>query len=106
MSLTCSETKLLKQGKTFEVSEKVPFRLSPNLVDALGATGVDGVFRRACEIAMELLRENKDSLISVLEAFIHDPLVEWQEAKRREVSRTALSSRYHTKRISFAGTAK
>lgn len=67
------------------MSEKVPFRLTPNLVDALGATGVDGVFRRGCEITMELLQENKDSLISVLEAFIHDPLVEWQEQKRREV---------------------
>jgi serine/threonine-protein kinase ATR len=32
------------------------------------------------------LRENKDSLTSVLEAFIHDPLVEWQDQKRREVS--------------------
>jgi phosphatidylinositol kinase/protein kinase (PI-3 family) len=63
----------------------VPFRLTPNLVDALGATGVDGVYRKGCEITMEVLRENKDSLISVLEAFIHDPLVEWQEAKRREV---------------------
>ena len=26
---------------------------------------------------MEVLRENKDSLMSVLEAMIHDPLVEW-----------------------------
>lgn len=76
----------LTQGRTFDVSEKVPFRLTPNLVDALGATGVDGVFRRACEITIELLRENKDSLTSVLEAFIHDPLVEWQDQKRREVS--------------------
>ena len=67
------------------MSEKVPFRLTPNLVDALGATGVDGVYRKGCEITMEVLRENKDSLISVLEAFIHDPLVEWQEAKKREV---------------------
>jgi hypothetical protein len=25
--------------------------------------------------------------MSVLEAFIHDPLVEWEEQKRREVSR-------------------
>lgn len=59
--------------------------MTPNLVDALGATGVDGVYRKGCEITMEVLRENKDSLISVLEAFIHDPLVEWQEAKKREV---------------------
>jgi serine/threonine-protein kinase ATR len=65
--------------------------LTPNLVDALGATGVDGVYRKGCEITMEVLRENKDSLISVLEAFIHDPLVEWQEAKKREVRAIDLS---------------
>jgi serine/threonine-protein kinase ATR len=36
-----------------------------------------GVFRRAAEISMSILRDNKDSLMSVLEAMIHDPLVEW-----------------------------
>ncbi len=35
---------------------------------------------------MDTLRVNKDSLMSVLEAFIHDPLVEWEEQKRREAS--------------------
>jgi len=32
---------------------------------------------------MTLLRENKDSLMSVLDAFIHDPLVEWEDEKRK-----------------------
>jgi serine/threonine-protein kinase ATR len=34
---------------------------------------------------MNLLRENKDSLMSVLDAFIHDPLVEWEDEKRKRV---------------------
>jgi serine/threonine-protein kinase ATR len=84
----------------------VPFRLTQNLVDALGVTGVEGkdspshlahlrtaedadittgVFRRASEVTMRILRENKDSLMSVLESFVHDPLVEW--TTRRRVSR-------------------
>ena len=59
----------------------MPFRLTENMVDAMGVTGVDGVFRRACEISLDVLREHKDSMISVLEAFIHDPLVEWNQQK-------------------------
>jgi serine/threonine-protein kinase ATR len=38
-----------------------------------------GVFRKAAEIAMSILRANSESLMSVLEAFAHDPLVEWQQ---------------------------
>jgi serine/threonine-protein kinase ATR len=69
-----------------EVPERVPFRLTQNLIDGLGVTGVEGVFRIACEMTMQLLRDNKDSLMSVLDAFIHDPLVEWEDEKRKMVS--------------------
>ncbi|PWN38433.1 uncharacterized protein FA14DRAFT_118905 [Meira miltonrushii] len=68
---------LFDKGTTFEIPERVPFRLTQNLVDALGITGVEGVFRKAAEITMNILREHKDSLMSVLEAMVHDPLVEW-----------------------------
>jgi hypothetical protein len=44
-----------------------------------------GVFRIACEVTMQLLRDNKDPLMSVLDAFIHDPLVEWEDEKRKIV---------------------
>ncbi|KAF8138751.1 hypothetical protein EV363DRAFT_1394182 [Boletus edulis] len=70
-------------GKTLEVPERVPFRLTQNMIDGLGVTGVEGVFRIACEMTMQLLRDNKDSLMSVLDAFIHDPLVEWEDEKRK-----------------------
>lgn len=34
---------------------------------------------------MQLLRSNGDCLMSILEAFIHDPLVEWEDEKRKKV---------------------
>jgi serine/threonine-protein kinase ATR len=34
---------------------------------------------------MQLLRDNKDSLMSVLDAFVHDPLVEWEDERRKLV---------------------
>jgi serine/threonine-protein kinase ATR len=47
----------------------------------MGVTGYDGVFRKAGEVTMRLLRANSDTLMSVLESFIHDPLVEWNRKK-------------------------
>jgi len=47
------------------------------MVDALGVAGCEGVFRRVCEIVLEQLRSNRETLMSVLDTFIHDPLVEW-----------------------------
>lgn len=74
---------LFEKGKTLETPERVPFRLTQNIVDGLGVTGVEGVYRIACEVTLQLLRDNKDSLMNVLDAFIHDPLVEWEDEKRR-----------------------
>ncbi|GAA5857265.1 hypothetical protein JCM8547_009406 [Rhodosporidiobolus lusitaniae] len=68
---------LFDKGRTFEVAEKVPFRLTHNIIDGMGVTGVEGVYRRSAEITLRILRANKDSLRSVLETFMHDPLVEW-----------------------------
>ncbi|KAG6812100.1 hypothetical protein H0H92_004400 [Tricholoma furcatifolium] len=74
---------LFEKGKSLETPERVPFRLTQNLIDGLGVTGVEGVFRIACEVTMQLLRDHKDSLMNVLDAFIHDPLVEWEDEKRK-----------------------
>lgn len=35
---------LFEKGKTFEIPERVPFRLTHNMVDALGVAGVEGEF--------------------------------------------------------------
>ena len=72
-------------GDCFEVCkarkkfpEKVPFRLTRMLVNAMEVVGVEGHFRHTSEIVMKVLRENKNSLMAILEAFIYDPLINWR----------------------------
>ncbi|KAJ3394189.1 phosphatidylinositol kinase- protein kinase tor1 [Entophlyctis sp. JEL0112] len=72
-------------GDCFEVAmhrdkfpEKIPFRLTRMLVNAMEVSGIEGNFRKTCEFVMHVLRENKESLMAVLEAFVHDPLINWR----------------------------
>ncbi|XP_066915687.1 serine/threonine-protein kinase mTOR-like [Clytia hemisphaerica] len=72
-------------GDCFEVAmtrekfpEKVPFRLTRMLTNAMEVTGIDGNYRMTCESVMRVLRESKDSLMAVLEAFVYDPLLNWR----------------------------
>lgn len=102
---------LFSKGLTLERPERVPFRLTPNIVDALGISGVEGLFRRSCETTMVqfmpvlcalqcavvcatrsylnvplqgVLREHRETLVSVLQTFVHDPLVEWDHHHGQE----------------------
>ncbi|KAL3862460.1 hypothetical protein ACJMK2_008424 [Sinanodonta woodiana] len=72
-------------GDCFEVAmvrekfpEKIPFRLTRMLINAMEVTGIDGNYKTTCESVMEVLREHKDSLMAVLEAFVYDPLLNWR----------------------------
>jgi len=66
-----------EQGKLLKVPEIVPYRLTRDLVDALGVTGVHGAFSRACEETLAVLREHQDAIVTILEVFVHDPLYVW-----------------------------
>ena len=55
--------------------EKIPFRLTLMLIDTMEVTGIEGNFRVTCNVVMRVLRQNKDSLMAVLEAFVYDPLL-------------------------------
>ena len=70
---------LFDKGKTLDTPETVPFRLTNNLLDGLGVSGHEGIFRKASEMCMAVLRENQETLMSVLDSFVHDPLVEWEK---------------------------
>eukprot|EP00878_Enallax_costatus_P029422 GHUV01031903.1.p1 GENE.GHUV01031903.1~~GHUV01031903.1.p1 ORF type:complete len:172 (+),score=38.04 GHUV01031903.1:1219-1734(+) len=61
-------------------AERVPFRLTANLVDGMGAAGVEGPFRRCCQTTLEVLRSHKEALLTVVEVVLHDPLYKWQMA--------------------------
>lgn len=58
--------------------EKFPFRLTRMLINAMEVSGIEGNFRSTCESVMTVLRENKESLMAVLEAFVYDPLINWR----------------------------
>eukprot|EP00767_Chilomastix_cuspidata_P001783 gnl/Chilomastix_cuspidata/1912.p1 GENE.gnl/Chilomastix_cuspidata/1912~~gnl/Chilomastix_cuspidata/1912.p1 ORF type:complete len:2721 (-),score=739.59 gnl/Chilomastix_cuspidata/1912:140-8302(-) len=71
-------------GDCFEVAmhrdkfpELIPFRLTRMLVNAMEVSGVEGNFRSTCEATMQLLRDNSDSFMAMLEAFLYDPLKTW-----------------------------
>lgn len=76
---------LFFKGTTFLKPERVPFRLTHNMVDAMGLTGYEGVFRRVCEFTLRILRMNREALMSVLETFIYDPLVEWSSGNVKKM---------------------
>jgi len=75
---------LFDKGLSLARPEIVPFRLTPNLVDAMGLTGVEGTFRRTMEVVMTLLRDNKETLLGVIEPFIRDPTVAWNRSGRAQ----------------------
>ncbi|OQR94007.1 phosphatidylinositol kinase (PIK-L1), partial [Achlya hypogyna] len=72
-------------GDCFEVAmqrekypEKIPFRLTRMLTNAMEVSGIEGNFRFSCESVMQVLRDNRHSLMAMLEAFVHDPLICWR----------------------------
>nr|XP_043617793.1 serine/threonine-protein kinase TOR isoform X2 [Erigeron canadensis] len=87
-------------GDCFEASmnrekfpEKVPFRLTRMLVKAMEVSGLEGNFRSTCENVMQVLRTNKDSVMAMMEAFVHDPLINWRLFNFNEVTQmSALAS--------------
>jgi serine/threonine-protein kinase ATR len=74
---------LFDKGMTFEKPEMVPFRLTHNMIDAFGAYGYDGPFRRCCEITLTLLRGNEDALMTILETFLYDPTTDFIGGKKK-----------------------
>ncbi|OTA24994.1 hypothetical protein BTJ68_12361 [Hortaea werneckii EXF-2000] len=64
-------------GRVLPVPETVPFRLSRDIVDGMGVTKTEGIFRRCCEFTMDALREDKDSIMTLLNVLRYDPLHQW-----------------------------
>lgn len=66
-----------EKGKNLRVPEKVPYRMTQNIEAALGVTATEGIFRSACEQVLRTMRRGRETLLTLLEAFIYDPLVDW-----------------------------
>ena len=70
-------------GRVLPVPEVVPFRLTRDLVDGMGISGVEGPFRRCCEFTLEALRKSQDSIMTILDVLRWDPLYSWSTSPLR-----------------------
>eukprot|EP00117_Sycon_ciliatum_P022702 scpid3014/ scgid19501/ Serine/threonine-protein kinase mTOR; FK506-binding protein 12-rapamycin complex-associated protein 1; FKBP12-rapamycin complex-associated protein; Mammalian target of rapamycin; Mechanistic target of rapamycin; Rapamycin and FKBP12 target 1; Rapamycin target protein 1 len=92
-------------GDCFEVAmtrdkfpEKIPFRLTRMLTNAMEVTGIEGNFRLTCHSTMRVLRAHKDSVMAVLEAFVYDPLLNWRltnDGQRKSKPKTPAANGAH-----------
>jgi ataxia telangiectasia mutated family protein len=64
-------------GRVLPIAEVVPFRLTRDFVDGMGYTKTEGVFRRCCEFTLDALREERESIMTLLNVLRYDPLYSW-----------------------------
>lgn len=77
---------LFDKGLTFEKPEKVPFRLTHNMVNAFGACGVEGPFRKSAEVTLKVLRQHEDTLMTIMETFLYDPTADFMGSHKKKKS--------------------
>lgn len=75
---------LFDKGLTFQQPERVPFRLTHNMVAAMGIYGYEGPFRQCSELTLSILRQQEETLMTILEAFIYDPTLDLQRDKKKK----------------------
>lgn len=56
-----------EQGRTLPTPEVIPFRLTRDLVNGMGLTGVEGVFQRCCEETLAVMRASQEELKTIVE---------------------------------------
>lgn len=57
--------------------ERVPFRLTRDVVDGFGPAGSGGEFSASARITLDLLRRRAAIVEAILEVLVHDPLYLW-----------------------------
>ena len=75
---------LFEKGLLLPTPEIVPFRLTQNMVDAMGICGVEGSFRTTCEVTSTLIRQNEALLMNILETLLYDPLLDFRNVSKPE----------------------
>ncbi|KAI1816156.1 phosphatidylinositol 3 [Poronia punctata] len=84
---------LFDKGLTFAQPERVPFRLTHNMVAAMGVYGYEGPFRKCSELTLSILRQQEETLMTILEAFIYDPTLDLQKEKKKKYEAVKLNPR-------------
>ncbi len=88
---------IFDKGLHLPKPEVVPFRLTQNMLDAFGPTGADGIFSDTLYKAMHTLRDNRDTLLSVLEPFLKDPVIDWKRSRSQQQDKNSSGEDHNTK---------
>ncbi|OQV13341.1 putative Serine/threonine-protein kinase SMG1 [Hypsibius exemplaris] len=70
-----------EKGLRLSIPELVPYRLTQNLVHALGWDGTEGTFRDVAIATLEDLRKNQTTLSQLMTSYLLDPLLDWTTDK-------------------------
>ncbi|CAI5438055.1 unnamed protein product [Caenorhabditis angaria] len=100
----CFEVAMLRE----KFPERVPFRLTRMLINAMEITGLEGVYRYTAERVLKVLRTNQESLLAVLEAFVYDPVINWRlvEGMKRDPKVRKDPSRMNTNQAPSSSTTE
>ncbi|KAH3666684.1 hypothetical protein WICMUC_005501 [Wickerhamomyces mucosus] len=71
------------QGRYLPIPELVPFRLTRDMIDGLGITGVKGSFEKCSEHVYRVLRQNSERILGILDVLEFDPLHSWAMSSLR-----------------------
>jgi len=66
------------QGAVLRIPELVPFRMTRQFSSLLRPLDSDGLIKQDMTLILQELRAHRDVLLSVLEVFVQEPLLEWQ----------------------------
>eukprot|EP00117_Sycon_ciliatum_P033907 scpid11421/ scgid25987/ Serine-protein kinase ATM; Ataxia telangiectasia mutated homolog len=66
-----------EQGKALPTPETIPFRLTRDIVDGMGLSGTEGMFRRCSEATLQLMKQSCEELLTIVQVLLYDPLYQW-----------------------------
>lgn len=69
---------IFEMGKQLRIPERVPFRLTRDIVDGMGPAGTRGGFERSAEAVLRMLRSQSETILMIIEVFKYDPLYKWK----------------------------
>lgn len=61
------------------IPELIPFRLTPDFVNAMKPFKTSGIFKKCMEHTLRVLRAERKPLVACMEVFVYEPTIDWLE---------------------------
>jgi ataxia telangiectasia mutated family protein len=68
---------IFELGKALRIPERVPFRLTRDIIDGMGYAGLEAGFTGSAIHTIRVLRSRMEMMLMIMEAFKYDPLYRW-----------------------------